>query len=142
MTNTNRATHFKESRSQRLSEVTEDYTEMIADLLAEQGKARVCDIAREMGISHVSVLKTINRLIRDGYLLKNRQQLIVLTPKGQEMAAFSKKKHTVLTTFLLKLGIPKEVVAIDVEGLEHHISQTTLEAIEAHMQNYPGHGTC
>ena len=130
-----RAAHFKETRIQRHSEIAEDYTELIADLIQVQGQARVCDIAREMGISHVSVLKTLKRLIRDGYVMKKDHQ-IDLTPKGKEMAVFSKKKHLILSEFLLKIGVPESIAATDVEGIEHHISATTLEAIEVHMRNW------
>lgn len=126
-----RAKHFKETRIQRQKEIAEDYTEMIADLIESKAKARVCDIAKQMGISHVSVLKTIKKLIRDGYLVKGIHPLIELTEKGKSTAVFSKKKHLVLYEFLLKLGIPEDIVAIDVEGIEHHISPETLQAIES-----------
>jgi|694.fasta_scaffold24531_1 DtxR family manganese transport transcriptional regulator len=129
-----RAAHFKETRNNRLYEIAEDYTELVADLIQTQGHARVCDIAREMGISHVSVLKTLKKLIRDGYLEKNSHGTIYLTPKGSEMAFHSKKKHQVLSQFLIWLGVPEQIAATDVEGIEHHISSTTLEAIEAHMR--------
>ncbi len=128
-----RAIHFRKARLQRLSELVEDYTEIIADLAKVQGRVRVCDIAREMGISHVSVLKTIKRLIREGYLIENSKPFIDLTPKGREIAAFSKKKHLILSNLLLKLGIPENIVASDVEGIEHHISPTTLQALETHL---------
>lgn len=130
-----RAIHFRKTRSTRPFEIAEDYTELIADLIEIQGQARVCDIAREMGISHVSVLKTLKRLTRDGYLEKC-SQIIHLTPLGKKMAAFSKKKHRILSEFLVKLGVPEHIVAIDVEGIEHYISPITLEAIEAHMKTW------
>lgn len=128
-----RAVHFKESRESRVFEVAEDYTELVFDLLESQKEAHICDIARAMGISHVSVLKTIKRLVREG-LLEKGPYGISLTDKGREMAIFSKKKHVALTEFLLMLGVPEHIVATDVEGIEHHISPATLEAIEAHMK--------
>lgn len=128
-----RAMHFQETRSKRLFEISEDYTELINELIENCGKARVCDIAREMGVSHVSVIRTIKRLCRDGYLQKD-SHLIELTPKGKELAIFSKQKHLILTEFLLKLGVPASVVATDVEGIEHFISPITLEAIRSHMK--------
>lgn len=129
-----RARHFRETRAQRSFELIEDYTELIADLISSKGKARVCDIAKEMGISHVSVLKAINKLIRDGYLIKDENQILALTLIGEETAAFSKKKHLVLSQFLQQLGVPKEIAESDVEGIEHHISHHTLNAIETHLQ--------
>ncbi|MBN9377170.1 MAG: hypothetical protein BGO14_04685 [Chlamydiales bacterium 38-26] len=129
-----RAEYFKETRLQRHLEVAEDYTELIADLIEAKGRARVCDIAREMGISHVSVIKTIHKLIRDGYLKKDEQQTILLTDQGRKMAAFSKKKHHILFEFLKNIGVEEEIAAADVEGIEHHISLKTLEALETHMK--------
>lgn len=134
MKSSRRADHFKETRNNRLLEIAEDYTELIADLINTEGKARVCDIAREMGVSHVCVLKTLKRLIRDGYIMKNSQGFIDLTPEGKEMAIFSKKKHLILSEFFIKIGVPRHIVATDVEGIEHHISSRTLAALEAHMK--------
>lgn len=128
-----RALHFKNTRQNRLAELSEDYTEMIADYLEEKGSIRVCDIANEMGVSHVSVLKAIKKLIRDG-LLMDSYPFIALTQKGREMADFSKHKHQILTRFLLALGVPEEIAAADVEGIEHHVSPATLDAIEAFLQ--------
>ncbi len=129
-----RALHFKEARKNRLIEIVEDYTELIADLIDTKGQARICDIANAMGISHVSVLKTIKRLTRDGYISKISDKHLVLTPEGMQTALFSKKKHQILSAFLLRLGVPENIAATDVEGIEHHISFTTLNAIIAHMQ--------
>ena len=130
----NRAEHFQKARLQRLSELAEDYTELIDELIAENGKARISDLAREMGVSHVSVIKMIQRLIRNGYLMgSDVHPLILLTPKGKEMASFSKKKHQILAKFLQKLGVAEDIAAADVEGIEHHISPSTLQALEAHL---------
>ena len=133
MEKSSRAQHFKEARLQRSIEIVEDYTELIADLIALEGEARVYAIARELGVSHVSVLKSIKKLVRDGYLVKEEHQ-ILLTAKGEAAASFSKRKHSVLTAFLLALGVSESVAATDVEGIEHHISQETLAAIENHLE--------
>ena len=132
-----RAAHFRETRNNRQYEIAEDYTELIDDLIKNTGHARVCDIAREMGISHVSVLKTLKKLKRDGFIEEN-SNAIELTPEGMNMAAFSKKKHVILTEFLSKLGVPEHVAATDVEGIEHHISPITLNAIDAFMKKHMG----
>jgi DtxR family manganese transport transcriptional regulator len=130
-----RAAYFQETRNKRLFEIAEDYTELVDDLIKAQGQARVCDISREIGVSHVSVLKTLKRLIRDGYLERDSHK-ICLTSKGKEMAVFSKKKHLILSDFLRKLGVSEEIAATDVEGIEHYISPATLEAIDLHIQKH------
>ena len=130
---TARAIHFRETRNNRLFETVEDYTELIIELIETQGQVRICDIARTMGISHVSVLKTVKRLVRDGYLKKN-YGIIDLTQEGEKVALFSRKKHLILSNFLLNIGVPEDIVATDVEGIEHYVSPTTLEAIDAHVK--------
>ncbi len=129
-----RAFHFKKTRTQHIYEVAEDYTEMIADLVTLHGKVRICDLAKEMGVSHVNVIKIIKKLIRDGYLVDNIHPAIELTPKGRDMASYSKKKHLILSKFLIKLGVPEQIAAGDVEGIEHHISPETLQALESHLK--------
>lgn len=130
-----RVSHFQETRNKRLFEIAEDYTELIHDLIAANGQVRVCDISKEIGVSHVSVLKTLKRLERDGYLQRDSHQ-IDLTTKGKEMAIFSKKKHSILSDFLAKLGVAENVAETDVEGIEHYISPATLDAIYLHMKKH------
>lgn len=125
---------FKATRDNRLSEIAEDYTELINDLIELQGQVRVCDIARELGVSHVSVLRTLKRLTRDGFLKDS--SLIELTTKGKETGLFAKKKHQILMDFLCKLGVPDTIAAIDVEGIEHYISPVTLAAIHSFIRNH------
>ena len=106
---------------------------MIADLIACKGQARTGDIAKHMGISHVTALKTIRRLQEKGYLETSMHKPVTLTSKGQDLAAYSKKKHQVLMDFLTTIGVPEDIAAIDVEGMEHHVSASTLEVFEEHL---------
>jgi len=129
---------FKETRNSRSLEILEDYTELIADLLGIEKEARVCDIACELGVSHVSVLKNIKKLVREGYLKRNAVNQIILTNKGKKMAAFAKRKHQILSEFLIKIGVPEHIAAIDVEGIEHYISAQTLKALENFLKNNRG----
>lgn len=129
-----RASYFRQARKKRFSELAEDYTELIADLKLDKGCVRICDLSREMGISHVSVIKTIKRLTRDGYLVEGSSPFISLSKQGEELACFSKKKHLVLSDFLRRIGVSEGTVATDVEGIEHYISLETLQAIESHMK--------
>ncbi|GAB4193341.1 MAG: manganese-binding transcriptional regulator MntR [Simkaniaceae bacterium] len=129
----NRAKHFSESRKKTLQIIAEDYTELISDLVEQNGVARPCDIARELGVSHVSALKALKRLTRLGYLSKKPNQPVELTKKGEELARFCKRRHEILLQFFHVLGIPKEIVETDVEGIEHHVSERSLEAIQAHL---------
>jgi Mn-dependent DtxR family transcriptional regulator len=56
---------------------------------------------------------------------------LVLTTAGETLARDIMLRHQLLTDFLRTLGITEEEIYHDVEGMEHHISPQTLQAIEA-----------
>ena len=128
-----RAKSFKATRKQHSSEAAEDYTELVAELIEEKGEARTCDIADHLGISHVTALRTIRRLQSEGYLKTSPHKPVELTAKGKQTAKFCKERHETLLDFFEQLGVPKKVAEIDVEGVEHHISKITLDAIKKFM---------
>lgn len=132
-----RSKPFIATRQHHLKEAAEDYTELIADLIESEGEARTCEVARHLGVSHVTVLRTVQRLQKEGYVTTANQRPIMLTAKGKKLASYSKKRHEILLKFLRSLGIPEEIAAIDVEGMEHHVSPETLQAIENHLNGNP-----
>lgn len=129
-----RAEPFIATREHHLSETAEDYVEIVFDLISLKGEARTCDIAEHLGVSHVTVIHTIERLKKKGYLRSKQYQPVTLTEEGIKLASFSKKRHLFLLKYLTALGVPENVAEIDVEGMEHHISQTTIEALQKHLE--------
>ena len=121
---------FKKVRDAHKTENTEDYLEIIADLLNSKGEARIVDIANKLGIAQATANKTIQRLQNQGYVKKEPYRSIFLTVKGQELASVSKKRHVIVLTFLKKLGIDNKTAEADAEGIEHHVSQKTLKKME------------
>jgi DtxR family manganese transport transcriptional regulator len=107
---------------------------LIADLIETKGRARKSDIAKVMNISHVTTLRTLQRLQRDGYVETGPRQPIQLTQKGKQLASLAKKRHQILLEFLIKIGVPPHIAQLDAEGMEHHISQETLETLQAHLK--------
>ena len=120
-----RASHFRATRKHHSLEAAEDYTELVYDLIQTHGEARTCMIAEHLGVSHVTALRTIRRLQGEGYLETSQHRPVTLTRKGRDLARFSKQRHEVLLEFFAALGVPREQAEIDVEGAEHHISETT-----------------
>ncbi len=121
---------FKKVRDAHKTENTEDYLEIIADLLNSKGEARIVDIANHLGIAQATANKTIRRLQYQGYIKKEPYRSIFLTLKGQELASISKKKHIIVLTFLKKLGLDPKTAEADAEGIEHHVSNKTLKKME------------
>ena len=121
---------FEKVRNAHKTENTEDYLEIIADLLNSKGEARIVDIANKLGIAQATANKTIQRLQNQGYVKKEPYRSIFLTLKGQELASVSKKRHIIVLTFLKKLGIDNKTAEADAEGIEHHVSQKTLKKMD------------
>ena len=121
---------FKKVRDAHKTENTEDYLEIIADLLNAKGEARIVDIANKLGIAQATANKTVKRLQTQGYLKKEPYRSIFLTLKGQELASASKKRHITVLTFLKNLGLDNKTAEADAEGIEHHVSQKTLRKMD------------
>ena len=120
---------FKKVRDAHKTENTEDYLEIIAELLNSKGEARIVDIANELDIAQATANKTIQRLQNQGFVKKEPYRSIFLTLKGQELASISKKRHIIVLTFLKKLGVDPKTAEADAEGIEHHVSNKTLKKI-------------
>jgi DtxR family manganese transport transcriptional regulator len=112
-------------------ETAEDYVEAVLEILEESQKCRVVDLARKFAVSHVTVTKTVSRLVAAGYLKTEPYAPIELTPKGRRLAKQSRLRHETVYNFLIAIGVSPQVAAIDAEGLEHHVSKETLEKLQA-----------
>lgn len=122
------AANFSQTRHVHAHEIAEDYVEAIADLMGEHGEARVVDLAKRLGVTHVTVNRTIGRLRKAGYVLARPYRAIFLTDAGRDLADRCKTRHEVVVRFLLSLGISRRVAEMDAEGIEHHVSPETLAA--------------
>lgn len=119
----------RRTRQDHARELAEDYVELIDDLIARCGEARAVDISRHLGVTHVTVTKSIGRLRDEGLVTAAPYRAIFLTEKGREMAQRARERHRIVVDFLLALGVPKSDAETDAEGIEHHISPRTLEAM-------------
>ena len=127
---------FKKVRDAHKSENTEDYLEIIADLLNVKGEARIVDIASKLDIAQATANKTIQRLQNQGFVKKEPYRSIFLTLKGQQVASISKKRHIIVLTFLKNLGLDIKTAEADAEGIEHHVSDKTLKKMEQFNKKY------
>lgn len=124
------AENFRRLRRDHADETAQDYVEAIADLTASTGEARVVDLARRLGVTHVTVNRTLARLQRAGYVNTRPYRAIFLTDTGRKLADESKQRHETVVAFLESLGVAKRIAEMDAEGIEHHVSPETLSAFE------------
>ncbi len=127
------AENLSQTRREHANETAEDYVEAIADLVAETGEARVVDLAKRLGVTHVTVIRTIARLQKAGYVTAQPYRAIFLTGKGRTLAATCKTRHETVVAFLRSLGVPERIAELDAEGIEHHVSPETLAAFRRSM---------
>ena len=125
---------FRRSRKDRATEIAQDYVEAIADLSVLLGEARVVDLARRLGVTHVTVNRTLARLQQAGYVNTKPYRAIFLTEAGRTLAEECKRRHGTVVAFLRSLGISERVAEMDAEGIEHHVSPETLAAFERRLK--------
>lgn len=118
-----------------LTTPNEDYLERIYELLNEKGYARVTDIAERLKVKPASVTMMLIKLETSGYLVRERYRGFTLTAKGRAVALKIRKRHEILQEFFDVLKLPQRVVDKDIEGLEHHLSHETVEALEKLIQS-------
>jgi DtxR family manganese transport transcriptional regulator len=126
---------FRRSRRDRAGETAQDYVEAIADLSATLGESRVVDLARRMGVTHVTVNRTLARLQKGGLVNTKPYRAIVLTDAGHKLAGECKQRHETVVSFLRSLGISERIAELDAEGIEHHVSPETLAVFERWLKH-------
>lgn len=129
------ARRFGKTRTAQSTALLEDYVELIADLLAKTGEARPTDIARRLGVSHPTAINTISRLKRKALATARPYRGVFLTEEGEALARKVRARHRLVVDVLRALGVPAEAAEADAEGIEHHVSETTLKAFARFLQS-------
>jgi DtxR family manganese transport transcriptional regulator len=121
-----RAEAFQGVREARSRELAEDYVELIAELIHDQGEARPVDIASRLGVKVPTVSKTLDRLAREGLITRAKYRSVFLTDSGRALAKECGRRHDIVLRFLIRLGLDPDTAERDAEGIEHHVSERTL----------------
>ncbi len=119
-----------------IQESGEMYLETIYVLSKERQYVRSIDIGEHMGYSKPSVSRAIGLLKNGGYVLVDENGHLQLTPTGLEIATKMYERHTLLSEFLIRLGVDRETAVEDACKIEHHLSDQTFEAIKRHAETY------
>jgi len=107
-------------------EATEDYIEMISELIQTKGFAAVSDIAERMNVTKSSATYIIKKLDKEGYVVHEKYRGLALTESGRNLASKMKRYHETLTRLLLALGIPEKIAREDAEKIEHGLHNRSL----------------
>ena len=122
------------------SQTVEDYLERIYELIEQKGYARVADIAQSLGIAQPTVTRMVQRLAVDHYLVYERYRGMNMTDKGRLVAQKIRRRHHILANFFQLLGLSPREVLIEVDGIEHHLSEaavTRMERLVSYLKDNP-----
>ena len=123
------ASALTKTRRDHATETAEDYVEAIAEIINANSVCRCVDLVNRFSVTNATVNNTVARLVRDGLVETQPYRPLVLSPKGKRLAAECKKRHRLVKAFLIAMGVNAEIAAADSEGIEHHVSKDTLEAM-------------
>lgn len=119
-----------------LQESGEMYLETIYILSEKYENVRSLDVAEYMGFSKPSVSRAVSLLKKGEYITADKMGFLHLTEKGKTVAETMFERHTLLTTFLEKIGVESETASKDACKIEHHISKETFSAIKKFAEKY------
>ena len=117
----------------KIQESAENYLEAILIIHNRKGNVRSIDIANELGFSKPSVSVAMKNLRTNGYIEVDKEGFITLLDKGREIADKIYERHTLLSAWLVRMGVSTEVAAEDACRIEHVISAETFERLKEHV---------
>lgn len=115
------------------NESAENYLETILILSKSQAYIRGVDIASTMGFKKSSVSVAMKNLRQKNHILVSDEGHITLTDEGKTIAEMIYERHELLTSWLVQLGVSKEIAAEDACKIEHVISSESFEALKKHI---------
>jgi DtxR family manganese transport transcriptional regulator len=132
---------WEKTRQDHAKESAEDYVEAIYRLESQARDAgddrrqvRLTDLADQFQVSAPTVSKLLARLESEGLVSVQPRSHIELTEEGLRVAEQSLRRHQIVVDFLEKLGVSAHQAELDAEGIEHHVSQETLVAMQRFLE--------
>jgi len=117
-----------------LQESGEMYLETILELSKIKDNVRAIDISEYMNYSKPSVSRAMGILKKGEFINIDSDGFITLTIKGKDIAEKISERHTILSEFLIKLGVDKDTALYDACKIEHHISDKSFNALKSFIE--------
>jgi len=116
----------------------EDYIEALGMLADQHGETRLTDVAERLKLSKASVSRAMKTLREMGYVEQRRYGSLHLTGQGKTKADEVRRRHELLERFLTGvLGVSPETAREDACGMEHAVSEETIQCWEKFMLKFP-----
>lgn len=113
-----------------VNESAENYLETILMLSKQLPVVRSVDVANELGFKKSSVSIAMKNLREKNHITVTDAGYIYLTESGKEIAEMIYERHELLTSWLMRLGVPQEIASEDACKVEHVLSKESFEAIK------------
>lgn len=120
----------------KIQESAENYLETIHILHLSHPAVRSIDIVNELGFSKPSVSVAMKKLRQNGYIEMDESGYITLTDSGKEIAEKIYERHTLLSQFLIDIGVSPKTAVEDACRIEHIISSETFDKIKSYAANH------
>ena len=117
-----------------VNESAENYLETILILSKQLPVVRSVDIAGELGFKKSSVSVAMKNLREKGHISVDKSGFNTLTPSGREIAEMIYERHQMISSWLIRLGVPEQTAVNDACKIEHVISKESFEAIREYIK--------
>ena len=121
----------------KIQESAENYLETILILRQRIGAVRSIDIVNELEFSKPSVSVAMKNLRENGYIEMDTEGYITLTDKGRAIAETIYERHTLISRWLITLGVNPKTAVEDACRIEHVVSRESFDAIKRHTGDLP-----
>lgn len=118
----------------KIQESAENYLETILILKNRKGLVRSIDIVNELEFSKPSVSVAMKNLRENGYIEIDDSGFISLLPAGQKIAETMFERHTIISNWLIEIGVNSETAVEDACRIEHVISAESFEAVKSYIE--------
>ena len=118
----------------KILESAENYLETILMLSQKNNYVRSIDIANELNYSKPSVSVAMKKLRESELITVDENGHISLTEKGLSIANTMYERHSLLSNWLISLGVPEDIALEDACRIEHVISEESFSRIREHAE--------
>ena len=115
------------------NESSENYLETILILSKKLPVVRSVDIANELGFKKSSVSIAMKNLRNAGLVTMDESGYLHLTAEGRKIAETMYERHTLLSDWLIYLGVDPQKAVEDACRMEHILSAESFHAIKQHV---------
>ncbi len=116
------------------NESAENYLETILLLSRRLPVVRSVDIANELGFKKSSVSIAMKNLREKQHITVTDAGFIYLTDTGREIAEMIYERHEMISSWLIRMGVPEDIAAEDACKMEHVISKETFDVLKKVMR--------